>query len=212
MPNCKSSPLNIVKSSVKYGRSELICMDADENTTRLIDAILMTDNVPHTVYHIQDGRLFVFEKMVHLMHTKLLHNPKISLDSAVEAVLDAAFSTSPREAVEDWGVVPEPYYEDSITDGNVVYRTKNQRFPDVPAWHKEHMYNVFTACLTDYVSQSISEQDGKQLFVGKQVKTGHTITQAMRHARQWNTSMSISQFMHNTRKWNTKVESIRIGG
>lgn len=88
------------------------------------------DGVPNATYLVKDRRVFVFDKLVQLVgeHRKL--QPGLPLADLARGLIAEA-TVSAKEAVETWGVVPEPYElaEHPASGLMIRHRPFNARLP-----------------------------------------------------------------------------------
>ncbi len=66
------------------------------------------EGVPNATYLVNGGQVFVFDKLVQLVDAKRVRNSDQSLADLARGLVAEA-TVSAKEAVETWGVVPEPY-------------------------------------------------------------------------------------------------------
>lgn len=66
------------------------------------------DGVPNATYMVKDGQVFVFDKLVQLVEEHQTLQPELPLGDLARSLIAEA-TVSAKEAVETWGVVPEPY-------------------------------------------------------------------------------------------------------
>ena len=80
----------------------------DSHHDQIKEALCQIEGVPHTTYVVQNGRVFVFDKLVQLVakHQKIQPEKPLA-DLARSLVAEATVSA--HEAVATWGVVPVPY-------------------------------------------------------------------------------------------------------
>ncbi|HHL3045107.1 TPA: hypothetical protein ACQ49P_005130 [Pseudomonas aeruginosa] len=88
------------------------------------------DGVPNATYLVKDGQVFVFDKLVQLVEEHRKLQPGLPLaDLACSLIAEATVSA--KEAVEAWGIVPEPYeMTESPASGLMIrHRPFNARLP-----------------------------------------------------------------------------------
>lgn len=73
------------------------------------------DGVPNATYWVKDGQVFVFAKLVKLVRDRLNDLPDMPLIDLARSLIPLAM-VSAKEAVTQWGIVPEPYKID-VRDG-----------------------------------------------------------------------------------------------
>ncbi|HHH9566541.1 TPA: hypothetical protein ACP33B_004649 [Pseudomonas aeruginosa] len=88
------------------------------------------DGVPNATYLVKDGQVFVFDKLVQLVNKQRKHHPDLPLADLARGLIAEA-TVSAKEAVEAWGIVPEPYeMVDSPSSGLMIrHRPFNARLP-----------------------------------------------------------------------------------
>lgn len=88
------------------------------------------EGVPNVTYLVKDGQVFVFDKLVLKVkeHGKL--NPDVPLADLARSLIPLA-TISAKEAVEQWGIVPEPYEMVANPSGGLMirHRSFNARLP-----------------------------------------------------------------------------------
>lgn len=91
------------------------------------------DGIPNARYLVENGRVFVFEKLVSLITEKRRGTGEVLLAQATTAdmareLLPQAY-LSAEEAVRDWNIVPEPYETKPLTTGGytIHHRAFNAR-------------------------------------------------------------------------------------
>ncbi len=88
------------------------------------------EGVPNATYLVNGGQVFVFDKLVQLVDAKRVRNPDQSLADLARGLVAEA-TVPAKEAVETWGVVPEPYeMTESPSSGFMIrHRPFNARLP-----------------------------------------------------------------------------------
>lgn len=84
---------------------------ADQSETHLENlrhSLRSLSGIPNAQYQVVDGRVFVFEKLVHLASERIKHHRLTDLGLLINDLKTQAM-VSPQEAIEVWGIVPEPY-------------------------------------------------------------------------------------------------------
>jgi hypothetical protein len=70
---------------------------------------------------VKEGRVFVFDKLLQLINEQRMHQPDLQLlDLADALTLEATVSAI--EAIERWGIVPEPYEMAKTSSGDLIIR------------------------------------------------------------------------------------------
>lgn len=90
------------------------------------------DGVPNATYLVKDGQVFVFDKLVKLVDEHQKRQPNLALaDLARDLIAEATVSA--KEAVDKWGVVPEPYEVAEHPESGLIIRHRpfNARLPGV---------------------------------------------------------------------------------
>ena len=105
----------------------------DSHNDHLKDALCQIEGVPHTTYVVQNGRVFVFDKLVQLVAKHQKIQPEKPLADLAHSLIAEA-TVSAQEAVEIWGVVPAPY--------ELIHLSKPQGWM---IWHRP-----FRAALSQY--------------------------------------------------------------
>lgn len=77
--------------------------------------------IPNATYLAIDGRVFVFDKLVHLVGEYLKREPNVIFDELALSFITEA-TVSAKEAVELWNIVPEPYEMTQHPPGGSVIR------------------------------------------------------------------------------------------
>lgn len=87
------------------------------------------EGVPNATYLVKGGRVFVFDKLVKLVEERQSDLP---LDELARSLIAEA-TVSAKEAVETWGVVPEPYKLVELPDNSwmIYHRPFNARLPGI---------------------------------------------------------------------------------
>ncbi len=90
------------------------------------------DGVPNASYLVKDGQVFVFDKLVQLVAEHRTLQPELPLDDLALSLIAKA-TVSAKDAVEAWGVVPEPYalVEHPASGFMIQHRPFNARLPGV---------------------------------------------------------------------------------
>lgn len=88
------------------------------------------EGVPNATYVVKDGRVFVFEKLVQLVNKHREAQPDLPLADLARGLIEEA-TVSAKDAVETWGIVPEPYelVEHSTSGLMIRHRPLNARLP-----------------------------------------------------------------------------------
>lgn len=88
------------------------------------------DGVPDATYLVKDRRVFVFDKLVQLVEEHRKLQPGLPLADLARGLIAEA-TVSAKEAVETWGVVPEPYeLAEHPASGLIIrHRPFNARLP-----------------------------------------------------------------------------------
>ncbi|WP_454914442.1 hypothetical protein [Variovorax gossypii] len=81
---------------------------ADVPDDRLREVLREVESVPMVSYRVIEGQVFVFDKLVHDLKALSGEGPRDRLPELAAQLLPQAI-VSPMEAVERWGVVPQPY-------------------------------------------------------------------------------------------------------
>lgn len=79
------------------------------------------DGVPNATYLVKDRQVFVFDKLLQLVEGHRNRQPKLPLADLARSLIAEA-TVSAREAVETWGVVPEPYEVAEHPAGSLMIR------------------------------------------------------------------------------------------
>lgn len=66
------------------------------------------DGIPNASYLVKDGQVFVFDKLVQLVAEHRTLQPELPIGDLALSLITKA-TVSAKDAVETWGVVPEPY-------------------------------------------------------------------------------------------------------
>ncbi|HCA3439746.1 TPA: hypothetical protein MO340_004310 [Salmonella enterica subsp. salamae serovar 35:g,m,s,t:-] len=88
--------------------------------------------VPNATYEVKEGRVFVFDKLVHLISDLQLTGDDLA--AAIEAHdLIKKSTVTTQEAIESWGIVPEPYTMVETVPGNwaIVHKPFYARLPQI---------------------------------------------------------------------------------
>ncbi len=90
------------------------------------------DGVPNATYLVKDGEVFVFDKLVQLVEEHRKLQAELPLADLARSLIAEA-TVSAKEAVETWGVVPEPYEmaEHPASGLMIRHRPLNARLPGV---------------------------------------------------------------------------------
>lgn len=90
------------------------------------------EGVPNATYLVKDGQVFVFDKLVQLVNEHRKRQSDLPLADLTRSLIAEA-TVSVKEAVETWGVVPEPYEmaEHSASGLMIRHRPFNARLPGV---------------------------------------------------------------------------------
>lgn len=85
------------------------------------------EGVPNAAYLVQGGQVFVFDKLVRLVQERRSDHllPQLARTLIAEATVTA------KEAVETWGVVPEPYEMATGAELMIRHRPFNSRLPGI---------------------------------------------------------------------------------
>lgn len=96
------------------------------------EELRVIDGVPNASYLVKDGRVFVFDKLVQLVKENRMRQPELPLADLARSLIADATVTA-KEAVEAWGVVPEPYemVEHPANGLMIRHRPFNARLPGV---------------------------------------------------------------------------------
>ncbi|MDV7392365.1 hypothetical protein RZS08_13455, partial [Arthrospira platensis SPKY1] len=88
------------------------------------------DGVPNATYLVKDGQVFVFDKLVELVEEHRKRQPDLPLADLARSLIAEA-TVSAKEAVETWGVVPEPYEMAEHPSSGLMIRHRpfNARLP-----------------------------------------------------------------------------------
>ena len=88
------------------------------------------DGVPNATHLVKDGQVFVFDKLVQLVEEHRKRQPDLPLADLARSLIAEA-TVSAKEAVETWGVVPEPYElaEHPASGLMIRHRPFNARLP-----------------------------------------------------------------------------------
>lgn len=88
------------------------------------------EGVPNATYLVKDGQVFVFDKLVQLVEEHRKLQPDLPLAGLASGLIAEA-TVSAKEAVEAWGVVPEPYEltEHPASGLMIRHRPFNTRLP-----------------------------------------------------------------------------------
>ena len=96
----------------------------------LKDRILAVEGVPGRTYAVEDGRIFVFAKLVSSVEARPDLTGVCPLPRDEILALARAAWVSPREAIVEWGVVPFPYALEKGDGGyTIVHRPFDARVP-----------------------------------------------------------------------------------
>ncbi|AVG43912.1 MULTISPECIES: hypothetical protein [Achromobacter] len=74
----------------------------------LIAELRVIDGIPNATYLVKDGRVFVFKKLVQLVKEHRARETTVALEDLARGLVNEAIVPA-KEAVESWGVVPNPY-------------------------------------------------------------------------------------------------------
>lgn len=90
------------------------------------------DGVPNATYLVKDGQVFVFDKLVQLVEEHRTLQPDLPLADLARGLIAEA-TVSAKEAVERWGIIPEPYEmaEHPASGLMIRHRPFNARLPGV---------------------------------------------------------------------------------
>ncbi|CAN5400961.1 hypothetical protein BH10PSE19_BH10PSE19_01730 [soil metagenome] len=88
------------------------------------------EDIPNVTYLVKDGQVFVFDKLVHNVKEQHENMPTASLADLARRLLPLS-NVSPKDAVETWGIVPEPYEMVPNDAGGLMIRHRpfNARLP-----------------------------------------------------------------------------------
>lgn len=88
------------------------------------------DGVPNATYLVKNGQVFVFDKLVQLVEEHRTLQPGLPLADLARGLIAEA-TVSAKDAVETWGVVPEPYElaEHPASGFMIRHRSFNARLP-----------------------------------------------------------------------------------
>eukprot|EP01132_Coremiostelium_polycephalum_P020763 gene20763-24669_t len=115
----------------------------------LKEELRKVSGVPNATYLVNDGKVFVFDKLVHLVKERQKEQPHAQLQEMARSLtveelalsLIAEATVSAKEAVEAWGVVPVPYQTETLaamdtatlesraTGRLILHRPFNARMP-----------------------------------------------------------------------------------
>ncbi|MFN6960680.1 MAG: hypothetical protein ACK4N6_00425 [Rhodocyclaceae bacterium] len=103
--------------------------------------------MPNATYLVKDGQVFVFDKLVELVEEHRKRQPDLPLADLARSLIAEA-TVSAKEAVETWGVVPEPYEmaEHPASDLMIRHRPFNTRLP-VAFQSKSDVQGAFASLL-----------------------------------------------------------------
>ncbi len=111
------------------------------------------EGVPNATYVVNEGKVFVFDKLVQLVNAqRKLNTDQPLADLALSLLVEA--SVCAKEAVESWGIVPEPYeLAKTACDGWMIrHRPFNARLPDTYN-SKSEVENAFASILLGCTQQ-----------------------------------------------------------
>ncbi len=88
------------------------------------------DGVPNATYLVKDRQVFVFDKLVQLVNEHRKRQSDLPLSDLARSLIEEA-TVSTKEAVETWGVVPEPYEMAENPESGLMIRHRpfNARLP-----------------------------------------------------------------------------------
>lgn len=97
----------------------------------LKEKLCKIEDIPNVTYLVKDGQVFVFDKLIHDVKERLEDMSTTPLADLVHRLLPLA-NVSPKDAVEAWGIVPEPYEMVPNASGELMIRHRpfNARLPD----------------------------------------------------------------------------------
>jgi hypothetical protein len=124
--------MNIIPGSphTKFVMCDEFSRVLDSSDDPLKEALRAIDGVPNAAYRVDGDRVFVFDKLVRLVKKHLSAHPDAPLEDLAPSLVSAA-SVPAKEAVTDWGIMPEPY-EVTATSGNgllILHRPFNATLP-----------------------------------------------------------------------------------
>ncbi|HEJ3361539.1 hypothetical protein LUW10_32075 (plasmid) [Pseudomonas veronii] len=140
--------------NVKTERPRMLVVDEYSNffgglNDTLKEELRNVSGVPNATYLVNDGKVFVFDKLVHLVKERQKEQPHAQLQEMARSLtveelalsLIAEATVSAKEAVEAWGVVPVPYQTETLaamdtatlesraTGRLILHRPFNARLP-----------------------------------------------------------------------------------
>ena len=101
------------------------------NNDGLKEDLRKIEGVPNVTYLVDNGQVFVFDKLVQLVDEHRKRRSDLPLADMARSLIAEA-TVSANEAVETWGVVPEPYeMVESPTGGlRIRHRPFNALLPE----------------------------------------------------------------------------------
>lgn len=104
--------------NVKTERPRVLVVDEYSNffgglNDTLKEELRKVSGVPNATYLVNDGKVFVFDKLVHLVKERQKDQPDLPLADLARSLIAEA-TVSAKDAVEAWGVVPVPYETEKV--------------------------------------------------------------------------------------------------
>ena len=79
----------------------------------LKEELRKVSGVPNATYLVNDGKVFVFDKLVHPVKERQKDQPDLPLADLARSLIAEA-TVSAKDAVEAWGIVPVPYETEKV--------------------------------------------------------------------------------------------------
>lgn len=121
-PSASQTPIMILDEAYRYFGGYKDGLEEDLRTI---------EGVPNVTYLVKDGQVFVFGKLVQLIHENRKLHPDLPLADLARSLIAEAIVPA-KEAVETWSIVPVPYEMVECPGGELMIRHSpfNARLPE----------------------------------------------------------------------------------